>query len=197
MECGLSAESTPHTTMHLQNSLNLDGYANLTRTPCEGIDFDSYIIYKAPKGGKLQEVKTASSERTSWTDSEKYVDGDQYRVAVVLKESFMPNMLKSDSGPYSQSLSNLAEAVVASEVRENSINATLYPNPATGKLLVTLENGQISGLSVSSLSGQNQQIAESANNSSTELDISDLPVGTYILTINTQDKAIQKLFTKE
>jgi len=191
--CQLASESASHRTMHLQYNLNLDGYANLSWTAYEGIDFDSYIIYKAAKGGILAQVGTVTSEATSWTDNVPYVNGDMYRVAVVLKESFMPNLLKSDSGPYSQSISNIAEAVVGTNVARNAQAIAVYPNPVSEMLSI----GEPCAFTLTTLSGVAVAVSSSLENGLLAVDVSGLENGMYVLTLEKAGHSQKVLITKE
>jgi hypothetical protein len=52
--------------------------------------------------------------------------------------------LKSDSGPFSQSMSNLAESELTGSVIVNDLNLSVSPNPSKGKITVTIpEAGNI------------------------------------------------------
>ncbi len=90
-----------------------------------------------------------------------------YKVRVNYKDTCYPGVLKSDSGPFSQSLSNLAEAIIldtdingdpidttSSPVRSSGDfgNIQVYPIPSDGKFVV--ESAGQSRVIITSLSGE-------------------------------------------
>lgn len=90
-----------------------------------------------------------------------------YRVVVNYKDTVFPSALKSDSGPFSQSMSNLAEAIIeGSDIGEDPMDPTnspvrklndfgiarVYPVPTSGTF--TVESTGASRLVVSSLTGE-------------------------------------------
>jgi hypothetical protein len=61
-------------------------------------------------------------------------------------------------------------------------NVNLYPNPSTGKLNVTATRNNVSTFSVANVFGI--ILAKGEFTYTTELDLSNLPKGTYIITIS-------------
>lgn len=74
------------------------------------------------------------------------------------------------------------------------VDVKIYPNPATENIFVeNLQNGQLSILSINGAVVLNQNIA----NNKTEIDISRLPAGVYILKTVCKDGASTRKFVKE
>jgi len=148
-ECGNTVESDPHRTLHIVNSLNTSGYANLQWEHYEGIAFSTYEIYRGTNADNMDSVGAVTSLQTSWVDDEVYQSGWVYRVAMVLTdtvETRYPTALKEESGPYSLAMSNIAEAETA--ISELDSKVAIFPTVAetfvTVSLDASLEEAQVS-----------------------------------------------------
>ena len=79
-----------------------------------------------------------------WQDAKQILSKYVYLLSGELKNSFMtdkPNMLKSDSGPFSQSLSNLAESELKDLTYAENVEALslqISPNPSKGQVKITI-----------------------------------------------------------
>lgn len=133
-----SARSATHTTMHLMTGLNLQNKPQLWWTPYVGADVVSYIIYRKNQAtGTLDSI--GSSILTSFTDVDAPAGIVDYRVAIRFANEINPDRLKSDNGPYSQSLSNMAESELLTTSTPIGSNKTcVYPNPATTSATLAL-----------------------------------------------------------
>ena len=72
-------------------------------------------------------------------------------------------------------------------------NITLYPNPATEKVTISSETSELKEISISNLSGQ-ALFQTSSTEANIDLDLSTLPKGVYIISIEMGSaKASRKL----
>ncbi|MDD4149471.1 MAG: T9SS type A sorting domain-containing protein, partial [Bacteroidales bacterium] len=67
----------------------------------------------------------------------------------------------------------------------------IYPNPATKFINIVQENTDFEQLTVYDITGR-IVIQKSLNNSSTSLDISNLPSGVYLISLKTVNSSIEK-----
>ena len=128
--CGAKTPmSTIHKTMHLNLNLRFGGGINLQWEGYEGIPVTNYTILHGDDPAALTVLKNdISAFNTSYSilDSLK----TYYQVAINLPVNCLANeLLKIDTGPYAQSLSNIVEFKESNLTAINSIKASVYPNP--------------------------------------------------------------------
>jgi hypothetical protein len=134
-KCGKrSPRSKVHQTVHLNVIKTTTGSASLSWTSYSPTDlYDTVFVYRLRNG-----VKSLLSEQP-W-DAERFNDinfqeGDKYQVGPSLLKPVRPLVLKTDSGPFSQSLSNLAEAIASVPAADSKPGIpSVYPNPATSTI---------------------------------------------------------------
>jgi len=195
-KCQSKVESTPHRTMLLQagysestnsNQLNWNGY--------EGIALSTYKIYR---NDTLIKSIAASASNGSYlyndTDGKK---GDVYRVEYDLPATVVTTLLKSDSGPYSQSLSNMAESeLTGTSIFELNADVTAYPNPSNGKFTVKIVSTKASKytVTVSNILGQEVLSTQTAktSDSSVLIDLNASQNGMYLIKVESEGKVITK-----
>jgi hypothetical protein len=73
----------------------------------------------------------------------------------------------------------------------------VFPNPSKGLLMVNLQESTDAMLSVISLNGQLLKQFEIRDDSNTQLNISDLPAGIYLLNIQTDKKVAMMKIVKQ
>lgn len=159
----------------------------------------SYIIYRGMKGGKLTPIDTINAKLTSYNDPEKVVAGTVYRVSILLRDKVVPTVLKNDSGPFSQSMSNLAEAVVVG-TEEPSFAGTfdISPNPFTDIIELTAAGGELAGATYIICTQVGTVVSSGTiSNGSATANLSHLPVGTYIARLSTASGSAFKIIVKE
>ena len=186
--CGnRSTKSKVHTTMHLMTGFNLQYKPQLWWTPYEGTDLSSYVVYRKNQiTGKLDSI--GSSILTSFTDLEAPVGSVDYRVAIRFTSEINPDNLKADSGPFSMSLSNMAESqLTESSLTERNL-VRVYPNPAQRFASLLLpEEGKFT---VSIFDPYGRQVSNDItveNTGSVALPISQLNNGVYTIKIQGND----------
>jgi hypothetical protein len=192
-----SLPSASHTTMHLMTGVNLQNQPQLWWTPYVGADVESYIIYrKNQTTGKLDSI--GSSILTSYTDIDAPTGSVGYRVAIRFAKDINPDNLKSDSGPFSQSLSNMAESELTNIAIEDNESIAVYPNPATNAATLTLPSIGNYSIIIYNVLGQSvSKTVEVENSNSIDFNVSQLSAGIYTIKVQ-GNKAISTLqFVKE
>lgn len=156
--CGIESElSKEHKTIFLRSAFNVDDYVEIIQDFYEGRYINSYNLYADSKFGP--DIKLASYDaltQEAWISSISKDDG--YRslyITVEIPNACDPisqNSLKSDSGPFSQSISNISEAQLTDNGEELLVkmNLLVSPSPSNGKNISVKapENGVLSVLSI-------------------------------------------------
>lgn len=109
-------------------------------------------------------------------------------MAVILKNSIFPSRLKSDSGPFSQSMSNISEALVLGQ-SETLIGTDVYvyPNPSNGVCNIVIVNAQPAEYSVSVTDFVGTDVYDAKFPASTKnmIQLPKFPTGVYTLNVST------------
>jgi len=183
--CGNEVESQFHQTIHLFTSYSAtDNSITVEWTPYKGFEFSSYKVFRGTTTENLQEVRQVPSDRISYTDLDP-VEGMKYRVVVVLPNDVDPLQLKTDTGPFSQSISNIAEVELEVGISISDVNFGFAPNPTVDNRTVLMADGLVGNAdlqlySTNSTISMQMKISQAR----TELDLTDLPDGFYIAVIN-------------
>src|SRR5690606_28668646 len=183
--CENRAESVPHRSLHIQNNLNTQFKANLTWTAYEGLDFNTYKIYRGTSQDNLVEIDAVTSEATSWTDSDVYQFGWVYRIAMVLPDTVETRypLLKAESGPYSLAMSNIAEAETA--IEDELVNQiAVFPTIAESFVTVSVGDA-ISTYQIQIISAKGAVVYSSTQLSvkDIQISVSDFARGSYTLSV--------------
>ncbi len=141
--CGIrSPLSTVHETVKLRITKNIYGKAGLEwhKYQPENI-YQTLGVYRIEQGA-LVLLDSLSVSNSTYTD-DQYQAGNEYRVAIFLNDSVTPSRLKSDSGPFSQSMSNIDEAItLGSPLALANTDMFVYPNPSHGAVNIAIINAQ-------------------------------------------------------
>lgn len=177
-----------HRTMHL--SCKYDGKkVTTTWNNYEGLNITKYQIYRAETGKQLQLYATVDASagiETSWDDFKPIGLNSYYQVQFDLEKEITPSALKSDSGPFSVSLSNMAESELVGVDIESKGNVLVYPNPAQTRFTVSLPTQ--SKFSVTVLDVLSQAVKCQSGVEKISIDCSDLQAGMYLLKIVAGDE---------
>ena len=177
-----------HKTMHL--SCKYDGKkVTATWNNYEGLTISKYQIYRAETGKKLQLYATVDTKvgiETSWDDPKPIGLNSYYQVQFDLEKEITPSALKSDSGPFSVSLSNMAESELVGVDLETIGSVSIYPNPAQDKFTVSLPTE--TEFTVTVLDVLNQAVKRQSGIEKLSIDCSDLQAGMYLLQIVSGDE---------
>ena len=116
----------------------------------------------------------------------KHKAGYKYRIGLILPQSISATSLKSDSGPYSLSLSNLAESEL-SYVENIDFLVDIYPNPANSDFSVLVPT--FSEVTVVNLLGQ---IVEYKRGNGIISFNKVIPAGIYVIKIQSEGNVITR-----
>jgi len=190
-----SAKSAIHTTMHLMSGVNLQNQPQLWWTPYVGAEVDEYVIYrKNKKTGQLDSI--GASSLTSFTDIEAPTGSVDYRVGIRFAKQINPDRLKSDSGPFSLSLSNMAESELTDVTVEKNNTVSVYPNPAHSSIVVNAtQNSTVSIIDVLGKIVIDKIFVQNEN--SIVISVENLTPGIYSVKILTEDSVKTSQFVKE
>lgn len=187
--CNNSVESIPHKTMKLTQSEGLEAHeANFEWNGYIGIDVPSYKVFIVESTGltEIGSVAGDGSEYYAFTYQE-HVSSNRYRVGFDIEE-FALSTLKSESGPFSQSLSNIAElSVEPISVDEDNFDIQVYPNPVSDKLNIRF-NQDISDVQIQLVTSTGSVIEKvetnATDNEIVTMDVSGIKAGNYSLKIS-------------
>lgn len=194
-ECGNSVDSDHHTTMHLSKHKELDGGVTLTWNNYEGLYVHVYDVMRRRDGvwTKITEIVPADEGLSRFTDLE-YEKGDNYRISFIMEESVIVSQLKTNTGPYSHSISNIAEIDIVS-VENTDLKLKLYPMPVVDELVI--EPNFTENYSYTIWSADGKIIAQGKSENNTTVDLSDVADGLYSIEIMTGNGTATKTFVKQ
>jgi len=187
---GLSVESEFHRTLHLQTSYSAsNGSVNLEWSKYEGVDVPTYFIYRISADGTVTKIDEVSSNVNAYNDLDPEY-GSSYRIAFDLPSQVDPTKygeaLKSDSGPYSQSLSNLAESGVEVGMK-NVVNVDVkaYPIPATNELSITVNAPVVCNVTIVDMKGAViKDVGKVSSNKTIKVDVENFANQAYKVVVN-------------
>jgi PKD repeat protein len=155
-----------------------------------GLTVSKYIIYRAEKGKPLVAYDTIDAvkglAKMEYTDTNPIGLNSYYQVRFNLNGKLTPSRLKSDSGPFSQSLSNMAESELTEEAIVLASDITISPNPAKSKTDVSIATQKDLTVTVIDLFGR--ELQKKNGTGKVTIDCSSLNSGLYILKIESENK---------
>jgi hypothetical protein len=186
-----SIDINTHGTILLQNNLAVNGSVNLNWNPYLGISYDFYNIYRKTGNGSFELIETFPSSNLSYNDVTANVSTNSYQYYIEIEvpncdsiktnNAVRSNIIYFNDGELGMMDHNLVNEVIVA------------PNPSTGVFNLILPNSkEIRSLIVHDINGK-----EFFVESCTEIDLSDLSDGIYMLNIIFNDgKQIQKKLVK-
>jgi photosystem II stability/assembly factor-like uncharacterized protein len=154
-----SPMSIVHKTMHLTLNQRYGGGVNLIWENYEGLNFTSYSIYHGDSPTDMKLLTEVPSNIFTYS----IVDGAKlyYQIAINLPESCeLDKVLKAESGPYSQSLSNIAEFKGLLMGNTSITGVSAYPNPFTDMVNVQYTLTKASDVRIEILNAIGQKVAD-------------------------------------
>jgi hypothetical protein len=127
--CGVeSAPSPPHKTMHLTINKGINGENNLIWDHYEGFTFNTYEIYRGSNPGNMRPIALIQNSLTSYSDINPPSGLLFYQVSVVKPDPCYPDILRAQtqSGPYSQSVSNIKDYSAGEKLYLSAYPTELY-----------------------------------------------------------------------
>jgi len=180
--------------MFLQQGPGLQANSvNLLWDSYEGTDFYTYTIYKLTTTNLLDSITSVSSDVNRYTDNgyNSYVKG--YYVAIDLPNAIDPTQLKSDVGPFSQSMSNLSESQLTGAAKVVNNIIALYPNPAHGSFSITSK--ETAQVIVYTLNGT--VVLSTKVDGKGSIATNGLPVGLYVVKVVTAQQVVTRSLVVE
>jgi len=195
--CGNESVKSPiHNSIHLSCVLQNNGTVKATWNNYVGLTFSNYIIYRAVKGQPLVAYDTIAYNpnvtKMVYYDEDAIGLNSYYQVGFDLAKDVTPSKLKSDSGPFSQSMSNMAESELTN-VEINSLDAEIsaYPNPSDGQFTVSIASEKAKKYTIEFVNELGQILLLKQTVEVTEaklqIDASNFGSGVYMLKIITND----------
>lgn len=178
-----------HQTIHLSINQGVGNSWNLIWTAYQGFEVGTYNIYRSSNGSAYEQIADISSSFNSYTDFDAPAGDVYYIVEVVNPEGCNPGNRSDD---YSVSRSNVASYQFQS-VAEGGLGsiARVYPNPAASYLRITPAEDMTGNVVIElvDLFGRKVHVEEPGRiraNDTRTIDVSNLPEGIYLLTVNSQ-----------
>jgi hypothetical protein len=139
--CGMESSQTnsvAQKTIHLQKTL-INDELQLNWSLYEGATILGYKLLEGPTYLQMTVVDQFATDQTSYTITNPGTN--KYRVVSIFADTISPTNLKSDSGPFSQSMSNMAESeLTASKEMAQNIAIAALPNPTNGTFTCLVRN---------------------------------------------------------
>jgi len=191
-----SAASPVHTTMHLMSGFNNEKQTQLWWSPYVGADVKSYIIYRLNQATGVYD-SIGSSSLVSFTDVYTPTGKLSYKVGIRFGVKIYTDKFKSDGGPFSQSLSNMAESELVGTDIFTKENVTVYPNPASTEITIILPQTDNYDVEIFDCLGQLQFKEKVIQNDKITVPVSQLSNAVYSVKIKGLDSNIVLQFVKD
>ena len=132
-------------TIHLQQTM-VNGELHFNWTEYEGATVKGYYLLAGDSLNKLDTLDRFAADLTSYKISNP--GKKKYRIAAIFAGTVNTTILKSDGGPYSQSLSNLAESeLLGDSPVDSGVEFAVFPNPSNGTInCVSIINADVESL---------------------------------------------------
>jgi len=156
---------------------------------------DYYHIYKGTSEASMILFDSVPGTSSAYIDYQN--DGAlYYRVGFTKPQACVVTGLKSDSGPYSQSLSNIAESELYTSCEELDFDhVTLHPNPTRGYTEVSGTSGKQLSVTVTDMLGR--VVATREGRGTVSIDCSSLVNGLYTVKILSDEEPTTRLLLVE
>jgi hypothetical protein len=194
--CHDSAISDTHETIHLSCSqgTNSPSTVELGWNTYMGLKPLKYEIYVYNGDSVIDSFPYANNGNSTFLRSyEKHKAGNTYRIVFDLASPVYTGTLKSDSGPFSQSLSNMAESQLTDTKIDGESTIQLYPNPASERFSLSLKES--AHIALYSLTGQlllNEHVFGNE-----QISLHAIKAGMYIAKIETAHTVITRILVVE
>jgi hypothetical protein len=137
-----------HKTIHLLVTINPETKSTqLDWDRYVGFDYGTYEVFRSETTANFMNIHDMASSTSTWTDPDPGTGTKYYRIAAMRPEPCYPTgnniTKKADSGPYSQSMSNLEDNRFLTGILEYPVkgeNLKVYPNPFTESTTLFFNN---------------------------------------------------------
>ena len=177
--CGvIRTQKTPIRTVLLQSSQGTSGEVNLNWNPYEGADVWYYIINRK-QGQNFVLLDSVGATTTTYIDNNAPSGNVSYYVTAVRQSPCGNNLFKSGANTRRFSSNTVSESVIG--IGEVLTDVVVSPNPTSGILNIVLTS--LSEYEVFNINGQ--RVAQGKTEG--QIDITNLPVGSYQIIITNDD----------
>ena len=198
-----SALSTPHKTLHLGIAVGVpSGFELNWVDEYEGFTFSTYRIYRKTDVSDWLAIDSIAQGNVSYTDlAPPTGEGDVYYFVAAVKPggACTPAAGKASSGPFSQSLSNMEDNGIISEIASISApDIIVYPNPLTDKTIIRFDNtgNKPYQLRITDLSGKEVQTMDNITTGKIEINRGSLQQGCYMIELKGEKVFRSKLIVE-
>jgi parallel beta-helix repeat protein len=189
--CGQESDLSPtHKTIHLTQNLGRNGTVNLIWDSYEGFAVNTYNILRYSQTLGWETLSSMASDQFSYTDKNPPTDQELAYVIEVPHPGGGCSTLKASN--YNSARSNRQASSVKSTIGVKpfySMNSlSIYPNPASDILNLRINQNNLKQVRVDIIDVKGQVILNNkypsfGNQFNTNIDISRIPKGIYILRI--------------
>jgi parallel beta-helix repeat protein len=182
--------SRTHKTIHLLITNNPE--TNATQLDWDryvGFDYGTYEVFRSETTSNFLSIHSMASSTSTWADPDPGTGIKYYRIAALRPEPCYPTgkiTVKAESGPYSQSMSNMEDNRFLTGISEypvKSENLDIFPNPFTESTTLHFNNpeGHNYTLCIINLSGKVCRIVDNITTSQYILEKGDIKEGFYFI----------------
>jgi hypothetical protein len=136
----------------------------------------------------------------TWNEYAKGIIIDKNNDVVICGEFSSPAYFGNDTIYYSNSsnsfIAKLSNPLTAINEISGEMNFNLYPNPASSTIAVESSKYQVQSIRIMDVLGREIYYLQTTNDK-TEIDVSELPSGIYILQVQSKSGVVSKKFVKE
>lgn len=184
--------SSYHQTIHLSINQGVGNSWNLIWNDYLGINVPSYTIYRSNNGSEYSKIATISSSFNSYTDIDAPAGTLHYYVEVI-NENGCNLTLRETS--FNNSISNIVTNNFLSVDDNEMMNVSVYPNPASGTVKMTLRDNKEYRIQLVDLTGQvifGEEKTGGKYFSEMKIDVSQFKNGLYLIRISDGSHQIAK-----
>lgn len=195
--CNYREESAIHRPMFMSMKENADGSVLFECTDYEGIEHADYQIlsYLGQIETELASVPIVYyKDIYTYTFRNHFFEND-YRMSMKLPKTITVSDLKTNSGPFSHSISNIAEIDIELSLNEDDKSISVYPLYTND--YITIKPPYANTYNVSVYSVSSQKVIETWIDGETQIPVDHLKQGTYFLNIIGADNTCIKQFVVE
>lgn len=169
-------------TIHLKRTL-VDNELKFDWTLYQGAKVRGYCLLKGESYEAMDTIERLGNDMTSSTIINP--GNNKFRIVCVFAREIKPGLLKSDGGPYSYSMSNIAESQLTKQCTKTSPIYTICPKVTHSRFSVLGGDNQ-EELKIEIFNEIGTQVSTSHARTGKEITVTDLACGVYFVKITSQ-----------
>lgn len=190
--CGNESElSGIHRTIHLQYSVGSENEVILYWNPYEGFDYPNFEIYRSNQGGAFVLIAKIPITTYTFTDNTPPSGINVYQVRVLKGTPCLPT-----KATFAYSYSNTIQTGTDGINEDQYQPFVIFPNPADDQLTIKTNRELLDETFIISDPTGRMVLSGKLSSEISNLDISGLSAGSYILVIGQKNKYPYKLLKK-